>query len=354
MRISENPPPAICHTEPPPARPWKVSGHARSMLTSGSSSSSASCFGMRASSAPPLTTSKRMTALVDGSPTVLCRITFEPTPNWRKSTITSTRSAGSSGIDVPHAPACRQQPAVGADLDHLAAVAELERVGAGVGRVEEAQPVQPPLDLHPRRDRAVDEDRVAAEAAVEVEPVAERPVGVERAVLDHQRDVVVALRQVERLVVLVVEDVERRQPREQRLSRSRRARGRGTRASPSGRRWGTCRAARSRSGSRRADGRRTAAAVTPPCRCTLRSRPLWLIWRTSHRAAARGPDRRPREEPVVAEDRRLEPGQDVRRPGLHRDHVLLELLRARRPASPPAGSAGRAGTARTAPRAERA
>ena len=42
--------------------------------------------------------SKRITALVDGSPTVLCRITFEPTPNWRKSTITSTRSAGSIGI----------------------------------------------------------------------------------------------------------------------------------------------------------------------------------------------------------------------------------------------------------------
>ena len=31
---------------------------------------------------------------------VLCRITFEPTPNWRKSTITSTRSAGSNGIEV--------------------------------------------------------------------------------------------------------------------------------------------------------------------------------------------------------------------------------------------------------------
>ena len=92
---------------------------------------------------------------------------------------TSTRSAGSSGIDVRRT-GLRQQPAVAADLDHRAAVAQRERERARVGRVEEPQPVQPPLDLHPRRDRAVDQDRVAAEAAVEVDPVAERPVGVER------------------------------------------------------------------------------------------------------------------------------------------------------------------------------
>ncbi len=80
------------------ARPWNVSGHERSALTSGSSSSSRRSCGMRASSEPVArTTSKRMTALVDGSPPSLWRMTFEPTPNWRKSTITSTRSPAPSG-----------------------------------------------------------------------------------------------------------------------------------------------------------------------------------------------------------------------------------------------------------------
>ena len=95
IRISSKPPLAICHIDVP--RPWNVSGHPRRALTGGGSSS-ASTFGTRASSAPPRTTSKRMIACVVASPPALWRITFEPTPNARKSITTSARSAGSSGI----------------------------------------------------------------------------------------------------------------------------------------------------------------------------------------------------------------------------------------------------------------
>ena len=145
-----------------------------------------------------------------------------------------------------------------------AAVAEPQLVGARVGRVEEAQPVDPALDAHARRDRAVDQDRVAAEAEVDVLRVAERPVAVERVVGQHERHVVLALRAAR------APPRARRRAGRWRRARSRasapsgRARGRGTRGTPRPARSGTC----SRSPARRDHvhrvavvGRRHVAAV---------------------------------------------------------------------------------------------
>ena len=136
------------------------------------------------------------------SPAVFCSTISEPGLNSRKSTSTSIRSAGCSG-KLERATGRSSRPPSEAICSICAAVAELELVGARVGGVQEAQPVDPPLDRHPRRDRAVDQDRVAAEAEVDVLRVAERAVPVERVVGDHQRHVVLALRQLELLLALV-------------------------------------------------------------------------------------------------------------------------------------------------------
>ena len=221
----------------------------------------------------------------------------------------------------------RQQAAVGADLDHLAPVAQLELERPRVGGVEEAEAVQAPLDLHPRRDRAVDQDRVAAEAAVEVGPVAEGAVDVERAVRDHQRDVVVALGQVELLVVRVVEDVERGQAGEQRLRRL------AVRVVvvPERRRVLDVRvlvqpllAVRDRV-VRMAVELRLGHA---PVQVHVQRAPGIVDLADLDRLPALGADRRPREQPVVAEHRGLEVGQDLGLARLHREGVLLRALGA--------------------------
>ena len=106
----------------------------------------------------------------------------------------------------------RQQAAVAGDLEHRAPLAEAQRVGAGVGAVEEAQPVAAALDGHARRDGAVDEERVAAEAEVDVLLVAERAVLVERVIGDHDRHVELALGQVELGLQLVLEHVHGDEP----------------------------------------------------------------------------------------------------------------------------------------------
>ena len=113
-----------------------------------------------------------------------------------------------------------EQAAVGGDLQHLAPVAELEVVRARVGRVEEPQAVDPALDGHPRRDRAVDQQRVTAEAEVDVLGVAERAVLVEGVVGEHDRHVVLVARELELLLALVAEQVGGDQPVVQRARRA--------------------------------------------------------------------------------------------------------------------------------------
>ena len=179
---------------------------------------------------------------------VFCRTSSEPGLKLRK----STSSSIALGRMQRHGRAldrALEQAAVARDLHHLAAVAEPQLVGARVGGVEEPQPVDPALDRHPRRDRAVDEDRVAAEAEVDVLRVAERAVLVERVVGDDERHVVLALRAGRARARA------RRRAGRCRRGRSRasapcgRARGRGTRGTPRPGRSGTS----SRTSARRDD-----------------------------------------------------------------------------------------------------
>ena len=174
---------------------------------------------MRASSAPPRATSKRMTACVARLAQQVLQDDLRARPEARGS-----RPAARSARPGAAAPSARdralEQAAVARDLDDRAALPEPQLVGARVGRVEEAQPVDPALDAHPRRDGAVDEDRVAAEAEVDVLRVAERAVLVERVVGDHERHVVLAARQLELLLALVAEQVGAEQPVVERLRRA--------------------------------------------------------------------------------------------------------------------------------------
>ena len=207
MRLGSNPRLAICHCTPPCVSSER--SQRRVALGSGSFSSvRIRPRGSRNSSTPPpSTTSKRITARVPAdSPSTFCSTISEPGLKARKSSRTSIRSAGCSGKSRARDRRL-QQPAVGGDLQHLTPVAQLELVGARVGRVEEAQPVDPPLHGHPRRDRAVDQQRVAAEAEVDVLGVAERPVLVERVIGEHQRDVVLTLREPELGLALVLQQV---------------------------------------------------------------------------------------------------------------------------------------------------
>ena len=112
-----------------------------------------------------------------------------------------------------------EQAAVTGDLDERIAVRQPQRVVACVRGVQEAETVERPLDREPRRHRAVDDDRVAHEALVDVLGVPQRPVLVERPVLDHQRHVEVAAREFERALEVVLDDVEPGQAVEHRLRR---------------------------------------------------------------------------------------------------------------------------------------
>ncbi len=122
----------------------------------------------------------------------------------------------------------RQQPLVGADLDEredLAAVGDgLEFVVPRVGGVEDPEAVQSGVDLVGGPGRAVDEDHVAEDAREvglldagltgqrRVERgVGQLPVGVEGAVGDHQRHLVVAARQAEGVLDVVAHEVHPRQ-----------------------------------------------------------------------------------------------------------------------------------------------
>ncbi len=120
--------------------------------------------------------------------------------------IRSTRSAGWR-TTLERRSARVEQPAVAAHLHHRPAAAEPQVVDPRVGRVDEAEPVEPPLDAHPRGDRAVDEDRVAEEPDVHVLGVAQRPVAVEGVVREHDRHVVLPAREVEPRVAVVLEHV---------------------------------------------------------------------------------------------------------------------------------------------------
>ncbi len=117
-----------------------------------------------------------------------------------------------------------EQAAVGADLDQGVAAGglrvEFEPVGAGVGGVEQAQPVADAVDVQPGPGGAVDQDDVA-EHAVGVGVgdtgtgergvdggVPEGAVGGEGAVGDHQRQVALAARQRQRALLVVVDEVE--------------------------------------------------------------------------------------------------------------------------------------------------
>ena len=83
--------------------------------------------GIRASSAPPpLTTSKRSTFFVPAdSPSTFCSTISDPGLKPRKSSRNSCRSAGWMS-DVVRDTGPLEQAAVGRDLQHRAAVAELE------------------------------------------------------------------------------------------------------------------------------------------------------------------------------------------------------------------------------------
>ena len=104
-----------------------------------------------------------------------------------------------------------QQAAVGADLDDRVTRAQLEHVVARVRRVEETEAVLPPRDPQEGLRPAVHEDRVAGDGVVAV-PEQQRAVRAEVAVLDHQRDVVRAAREVEVALERVVDQVEAREP----------------------------------------------------------------------------------------------------------------------------------------------
>ena len=149
-------------------------------------------LGTRNSSAPPpRSTSKRMTAVVLASPPSLRSTSCVPGVNSPKSITNSTRSAGKIGISRRRT-GCSSSPPSLAICTISRPAAQREPVAARVGRVEDPEAVLAPFDPHARRDGAVDEDRVAVEAEVDVLGVAERAVAVERVVLDDERDVVLA------------------------------------------------------------------------------------------------------------------------------------------------------------------
>ena len=193
MRMGSKPALAICHCTPPAVSSER--SQRRVALGSGSFSSvRIRPRGIRASSTPPpLDDVEAHDRARRRPPRRRCsaRMICEPGLKPRKSTSTSIRSAGCSGKPERATGASSSPPSDG-DLQHLAALAQPEVVRAGVGGVEEAQPVDPPLDRHARRDRAVDQQRVAAEAEVDVLGVAERAVLVERVVGQHQRHVELA------------------------------------------------------------------------------------------------------------------------------------------------------------------
>jgi hypothetical protein len=114
--------------------------------------------------------------------------------------------------------------ALGPDLPEADA-ADVEAEDARVAAVQDPEPIHPGLDLEERPDLAVDQHRVpevladpggALDVARRVE---ERSVSVEAAVLNHQRDLVRAAGNPDRIrlgagVVLVTEDVRSGEPRE--------------------------------------------------------------------------------------------------------------------------------------------
>ena len=154
MRIGSKPRSAICHCTP--EAPSSERSQRRLAFGSGSRSSvRIRPLGIRASSLPPPpTTSKRMTDFVVASPAVFWSTISEP-------------GAEAAEVDQHLDPLGRvqrearardrplEQAAVAGDLQHRAALAELELVRARVGRVEEAQPVdpalRPPSAARPRR-----------------------------------------------------------------------------------------------------------------------------------------------------------------------------------------------------------
>ena len=163
--------------------------------------------GIRASSLPPpLATSKRMTALrrrLAGRVLEHDLRARRGSRGSRPGPRPARPGAAGSSCARRAARAARRRWRSGASGGRCRAAGRRARVG----RVQEAQPVDPAVDAHARRHRAVDEDRVAAEAEVDVLGVAERAVAVERVVGDHERDVVLALGQLELLLAVVAEQV---------------------------------------------------------------------------------------------------------------------------------------------------
>jgi hypothetical protein len=104
------------------------------------------------------------------------------------------------------------QPAVAADHGHRAAAVEREVERAGHRRVEEPEAVLAPLDRHRRPRPPVDEDDVPEQAVLAVVVEDQRAAAREHRVLEHDRDVVAAVRDRQRLLELVVNHVHRGEP----------------------------------------------------------------------------------------------------------------------------------------------
>jgi hypothetical protein len=118
-----------------------------------------------------------------------------------------------------------EQAAVRADLGELAAGGQRESVAPGVGGVEDPQPVACRAHLRHRPRRPVDQDDVAehplhpwpldtghlAQRPVD-RRIPERPVRLERAVADHQRQFALARGKPERVLLVVAHQVEAGEP----------------------------------------------------------------------------------------------------------------------------------------------
>ena len=151
-----------------------------------------------------------------------------------------------------------QQPAVGADLRErqrpaAVLVGELQVVEARLRSVDDPEPVAARLDVDERPDLGVDDRDVAEELrhplrvirGHALRRVEHAPVGVERLVLQHERDLVRAGGQPERIagltrVLVVADEVERPRAPRRRSCACCRARGRDTRPCSRAARCSTC------------------------------------------------------------------------------------------------------------------
>ena len=100
-----------------------------------------------------------------------------------------------------------EQSAIGGDLSQRLASAQSEPVDARVRSIENAKTHLPPRDLQVRLDRAIHEQRVADHSGGDGgigQRIIQRTVSVEKPILDHERDVILALRQRQRFCQIVV------------------------------------------------------------------------------------------------------------------------------------------------------